>query len=137
MKVFIDTNVMIDFLGERESFFVEASEILSLADEGKIDVYCSSLSYSNAAYVLSRYYVKEDVVDKLSKFHQLCHTATVDDTVVSEALESGFADFEDALQYYSASLANVDVIVTRDTKHFKNTHIPAITPSDFITRIGR
>lgn len=137
MKVFIDTNVMIDFLGERELFFVEAPEILSLADDGRIDVYCSSLSYSNAAYVLSRYYVKEDVIDKLSKFHQLCHTTTVDDTVVSSALESDFADFEDALQYYSASLANVDVIVTRDKKHFKYTNIPAMTPLEFITKVER
>lgn len=137
MKVFVDTNVMIDFLGERELFFKDAAEIFSLADEGKIDVYCSSLSYSNASYILSRYYSKEDVIDKLSKFHELCYTAAVDDAIVSKALKSNFTDFEDALQFYLAKSANADTIVTRDTRHFKNADISVVTPSEFIKKAGR
>ena len=36
MNVFLDTNVVIDFMGEREGFFNEASAIFSMIEDGKI-----------------------------------------------------------------------------------------------------
>ena len=46
MKVFLDTNVIIDFYAQRESFFRPAAIIVDLAMKGNIELCVSSLSFS-------------------------------------------------------------------------------------------
>ena len=58
-KVFIDTNVLIDFLGEREPFYDAAARIVSRADRKEIELMVSSLSYATASYILMRYNPRE------------------------------------------------------------------------------
>ena len=49
-KVFIDTNILIDFLGEREPFYEAAARIVSRVDRKEIELLVSSLSYATASY---------------------------------------------------------------------------------------
>lgn len=74
-KVFIDTNILIDFLGERESFYDAAARIISQADRKEIELMVSSLSYATASYILMRYNPRELVIEKMRKFTPLCKIA--------------------------------------------------------------
>ena len=76
-KVFIDTNILIDFLGEREPFYEAAARIVSRADRKEIDLLVSSLSYATASYILARYNPREMVMDKMKKFTPLCTVTNV------------------------------------------------------------
>lgn len=131
-KVFLDTNVVIDFLGERKNFFLDAAKIICQADNKVITILCSSLTYSNAAYILQHGFSLEEIKSKLTLFSQLCETTTVDKEIVHKALESDYKDLEDALQYYSAMAADAEVIVTRNVKDFVKHEIPVITPTEFL-----
>jgi len=55
MKAFLDTNVMLDFLGERDPFYLSSAKIATLADKGKIEIVVSALSYATVSYFLSKF----------------------------------------------------------------------------------
>lgn len=90
----------------------DALRILSLADMGIIEAYCSSLSLATACYFMEKAKMSHSViVSKLNIFCGYCATTRVDASVVRQALDSEFTDFEDALQYYSALTENADIIL--------------------------
>lgn len=134
-KVFLDTNVVIDFLGERKNYFADAAKIVCLADNKEIMILCSSLTFSNAAYILHHGFTLAEIKNKLTLFSQLCTITTVDEETVQKALDSEYKDLEDAMQYYSAITAEADIIVTRNVKDFAKHDIPVITPTEYLQEI--
>ena len=134
-KVFIDTNVMIDYLAERADFYRPACQILSLAERKKIKLYASSLSFATTSYVLNRVKPTEIVNSALSGFMTLCSPTAVDASIVASALTSSFKDFEDALQYFSAVKSNMDVIVTRNKKDFQDSTLLIMEPQEFLDHL--
>ena len=134
MKVFLDTNVVIDLLDKREPFCQAAVDIFTLAYKRKITLYVSPLTYATAAYLL-RKHGPEQIKILLKNFRQLSHVTTANEAIVDNALTSNFADYEDALQYYSALTQKVDVIVTRNQKDFQLSAIPVLSPDEFLREI--
>lgn len=132
-KAFIDTNVLIDFLGERDPFYDAAARIVSRADRKEIELMVSSLSYATASYILMRYNPQDLVMEKLKKFTPLCTVTNVGAEEVNLSLYSAFSDFEDALQYYSAWKAGATVIITRNKKDFRSSSLPVYTPDEFLS----
>ncbi|MBX2922833.1 MAG: PIN domain-containing protein [Chitinophagaceae bacterium] len=131
-RIFLDTNIIIDFLGERENVYEPAAKILTLADKKKIKVYTSPTSIANAYYLLSKYENAKVALEKIRKFKLICSMSIMDDEVIEKAILSGFKDFEDAMQYFSAIAANCDVIITRNEKDFKNALIPVMDAGSYL-----
>lgn len=133
-KIFLDTNVVIDFLGERPAYFQNAAQIVCHAEMGDLELQCSSLTYSNAAYILRHGFTFEEIKTKLTLFSELCKITPVSEETVRLALASNYRDLEDAMQYFSAKAALADCIVTRNIKDFTDHDIPVITPEEAIDR---
>ena len=131
-KIFLDTNIIIDFLGEREAFYEPAAKIMTLADHKKIKVFTSPTSISNTYYLLSKYENTKTALEKIRKFKVLCTISIMDDEVVEKAINSDFKDFEDAMQYFSALASDCDLIVTRNEKDFKNAMIPVMNGESYL-----
>lgn len=131
-KIFLDTNIILDFLGEREGFYEASAKIMTLADKKKIQVYTSPSSISNVFYVLAKYENSKIALEKIRKFKLLCSMSVMDDEVVEKAIHSNFKDFEDAMQYFSALASNCDVIITRNEKDFKNALIPVMNAESYL-----
>ncbi len=131
-KVFLDTNIVIDFLGERKGFYDFSAKILTLADKKKIKVYTSPTSISNCYYILSRHENSKNVLEKIRKFKLLCGISVMNDEVIEKAINSDFKDFEDSMQYFSALETNCDIIITRNQKDFKNALIPVMNPESYL-----
>ena len=132
MRVFLDTNVVIDFYAKREEFFLPASVIVDLAHKKRIDLVVSSLTFVNAFFILRKVYHKEDLYTKLSKFASICTITRIDEEIVKLCLQEEFADFEDAVQCASAKTLDIDARVTRNPKHFKDFDVKVQTPSEFL-----
>ena len=132
MRVFLDTNVVIDFYARREDFFLPASVIIDLAYKKRIDIVVSSLTFVNAFFILRKTYHKEDLYLKLSKLAAICTITKIDDEIIKLCLQKEVADFEDAVQCASAKTSDMDVIVTRNPKHFKDFDVNVQTPSEFL-----
>lgn len=131
-RIFIDTNVVLDLLGEREPFYNPAAKIVTLADKEKITIVVSALTYSTVFYLLSKYEKRELVIEKIRKFKVLAETADLTDKILEKGLSSKFNDFEDALQYHCALEKSCDIIITRNVKDFKESAIPVFTPVEYL-----
>ena len=131
-SIFLDTNIVIDFLGEREGLYEPAAKIMTLADHKKIKIFTSPTSISNTYYLLSKYENTKIALEKIRKFKVLCSISLMDDEVIEKAINSDFKDFEDAMQYFSALASNCDLIVTRNEKDFKNAMIPVMNGESYL-----
>jgi predicted nucleic acid-binding protein len=133
--LFLDTNVVIDLLGEREDFYDAIAKIVSLADKGKVKLTVSALTYSTVFYILTRFESKEIVKEKIRKFKIIAKTADLTDKIIDKGLASKFTDFEDALQYYFALKTGSSIIITRNEKDFKFSEIPVFNPKEYLSRL--
>ena len=135
--LFIDTDVIIDFLIDRKPFSREAALIFTLIEQKRIKGYASSLTYSNLYYVLRKFESHNSVISKLDSLSKILNILKVDETVIKNAITSGFPDFEDGIQYFCASESRkIDVIITRNTKDFKKSVLPVMTPGDYLKAKG-
>ncbi|MDP5198036.1 PIN domain-containing protein [Flavobacterium sp. DG2-3] len=132
MILFLDTNVLIDLIGEREPYFNEIAIIASLAENKQLKLVTSSLSFVNTVYVVSKEIEKKVVLEALKKLRFICEVSTTDEIVIDKSLISNFNDFEDAVQYFSALHHKSDVILTRNKKDFQNSEISVMSPAEFL-----
>src|SRR6185295_14345069 len=114
MRIFIDTDIILDLLLAREPFFSAATHLFSLAQDGEIEGFVSPLIFSNLFYVLRKALSGPEAVAALRKLRLVTHVIPVDEEMIDLALASSFTDFEDAIQYYAAQAQNLDAIVTRN-----------------------
>ena len=130
--VFVDTDIVLDLLGNRKPFYRHAAELFSIADRSEIKIFVSSLSFSNLNYILSKQYSSIQARKILMKFKTLVTVLSVSDKVVELALLSDFKDFEDALQYFTALENEVNILLTRNLKDYKTAEIPIMTAEQFL-----
>ena len=128
---------MLDFLGEREPFYVSAAKIATLADKREVIVIASALSYATTSYFLTKYEGLEKTKDKLRKFKVISEICELDELIIEKGLNSDFSDYEDSLQYFSALRTECDIIITRNGKDFKKSQIPVMTPDEFLNSIKK
>jgi len=131
-RLFLDTNVMLDLLGEREPFYDFAAKIATLADKGKVKLIVSTLSYSTIFYLLSKYESSKTVIEKLRKFKIISDTSDLTGKIIEKGLSYGFSDFEDALQYHCAIKADCTILITRNGKDFRYSDIPVMTAEEYL-----
>lgn len=136
-RLFLDTNIVIDFLGEREGFYEPAAKILTLADKKEIEILISPTSVTTVYYVLSKFESSKIALEKIRKFKMLCHISIMDDEVVEKAINSNFKDFEDAMQYFSSLASNCDIIITRNEKDFKNALMPVMNAESYLQTLKK
>lgn len=102
MKVFLDTNIMLDFLRERKLFFKPAEEILNLVAIGELSICVSALSFATCNYFLGKEFGLAIAKEKISKFKIISEIVALDELIIEKSLNSNFSDFEDGLQCFSA-----------------------------------
>jgi predicted nucleic acid-binding protein len=135
--LFIDTDVIIDFLIDRKPHSREAAIIFTLIEQKKLKGYASSLTFSNLYYVLRKFESHNKVISKLDCLSKILSILKVDEQTIKNALASGFSDFEDSIQYFCAvEYKKIDVIITRNTKDYKKSEMPVMTPGDYLKTIS-
>lgn len=134
-RLFLDTNVILDLLGERVPFFDSIAKVATLADQKKLTLMVSPLSFTTIEYVLNKYETLESVLNKLRKFKIICEVCEVNEETIDKALNSNFKDFEDAVQYFTALQSNSSIIITRNGKDFKYSTIPIMTAEEYLSSI--
>lgn len=132
MKVFLDTNIIIDFYDKRGEFYYPAAIIFDLAHKNKISLFVSAITFVNAFFLLRKSYPHEELYKSMRELSTLCQITRVDSAIIRKCLEEERKDFEDGVQYESALINNVDVVVTRNIKDFLDFATNVQTPSEFL-----
>src|SRR5947208_3439133 len=101
-KIFLDTDVVLDHLADRQPFAEYAHRLLALAETGGIIACVSSLSFSNLYYILRKLKGHAGALVLLGKLGSLVRISAVTDAEIHAALSSNFKDFEDAIQHFAA-----------------------------------
>jgi predicted nucleic acid-binding protein len=130
MKVFVDTNIIIDILDRRQPFFEDSYKLIQLAVQGKLEAFMGAGAVTDVYYIISRSLhdaekAKEKIIG-LTALVGLCDTTTGD---INAALTFPIDDFEDAVVTATARRERADYIVTRNGEDFENSPVPSINPT--------
>jgi predicted nucleic acid-binding protein len=132
-RVLIDTDVILDFFFDRQPFSESAAQVFSLCETQEIKGFVTPLIISNVYYLLRQTAKHQKVIEKLKLLLSITDILAIDKSVILQALNSNFKDFEDALQNYAAeSDTKIDLILTRNLKDFRNSKLAVLTPDDFM-----
>ena len=132
-KIFVDSDVILDLLAKREPHYEYSARVFTLCDTKKIELYTTSLVFSNVYYILRKIVGIEKAKESLRKLRLLVRVMSVEEKEADLALNSKFSDFEDALQYYTAVKNKMAVLLTRNVKEYKVKDLVIQTPEQFVT----
>jgi predicted nucleic acid-binding protein len=132
-KLFIDTDVVIDFLTDRTPFANAASELFDMNERGQIQVFLSALSINNIYYIVRKYLGRKKTLEIIKELVEITDIIGTGKEEIIRSLSQDFKDFEDSIQYATASgIDDLAAIITRNTKDYTNSEIAVFTPEDFL-----
>lgn len=134
MNIFLDTNVILDFLIQREPFFDDANKIIQVCLRNKASVFIAAHSVLNIDYIIKKLYSKEERKALLKFALDLFEVVDIDKNKLRNALnDDSFSDFEDCVQFECSKQICADYIITRNKKDFVNPLIPILEPKEFLS----
>jgi len=134
---FLDTNVVMDFLADRQPFVQEADMLFRSGYAQRVRLYVASLSFSHIFYLLRRSHGTDAAWQLMIDLRRLVHVVAVDEPVIDQSLHTNLPDFEDALQHFAAaSMPAIEVIVTRDPKGFRGGSLLILTPAEAVAQLA-
>jgi predicted nucleic acid-binding protein len=138
INVFLDTNIIIDLLAERQPFYKYAVEIFKSAHNGDVKLFTSSHSIATSHYLLKKHAEEKELRSILLNVLDFLTIVSVDEGVIKNGLRSIHKNFEDAIQILSAaSVEDIDFIVTRNIKDFKESSILVLPPHEACEKIAK
>ncbi|MBD2092661.1 PIN domain-containing protein [Microcoleus sp. FACHB-1515] len=136
MRTLIDTNIVLDFLLQREPFFQDAELLFQAIDEGEITGYVTATTLTDIFYISRRHTRSiEQARQAVSETLTAMVICPVDRAVLELAFDSGLPDFEDAVQISSAVAQGLEAIVTRDAQGFSSSSIPVLSIQDLLRQV--
>jgi predicted nucleic acid-binding protein len=132
-KLFIDSDVVIDFFTDRAPNANPASELFELNEKGSVRLYLSAVSLNNIYYIVRKFLGHKKALEVLESLTEMTDIIGTTKNEILQALKNNFSDFEDSIQYSSAmTISDLDAIITRNIKDYKNSDIAVMTPLNFL-----
>lgn len=132
MDVFIDTNVLIDVLTKREPFYADSARLWTLAEQGRVTGHISVISFNNIYYIVRKLRSRRVADRMMVVLRDTFAVVPLDKQILDQAIDAGFKDLEDAIQYFSAVRAGTSCIVSRDAGAFPRSDLPVLTPQELL-----
>lgn len=132
MKVFLDVNVVLDVLSNREPFVSDSSSVLSLVESGSIGGFVAAHAITTLFYLLRREVGGKRAQAVLMDLLRVLDVVAVDQDRILQAFALGWDDLEDAVQTSCAAKAEVDYLLTRDQEGFRGSAVPVLSPAEFL-----
>ncbi len=129
IKVYIDTNVYLNSLQERDKEI--SKKVLIFLEKRDIKIFVNDLSIINIHYITRKSINREIIKTELKKILSKHGLVPIDKFIIENSLDSEFKDFEDGVQYFCAKRVEADLIITNNPKDFKNSDIKIMTPVEF------
>jgi predicted nucleic acid-binding protein len=133
VKVLLDTNVLLDVVERREPSFSASYEVFTKSVTKEIEAIVGASSVTDIYYVNRKNCGNSE--QALNSIVDLLKVVTLVDTKaadIQDAINLGFADFEDAVIAVTALRERADYIITGNTKDFSKSPVPAIHPAEFL-----
>ena len=135
MRVFVDTDILIDVLARREQWYQDSVQIWTMAESGKMTGIVSALSLNNIFYIVRKLEGLKTANKSVLLLRNTFELAATTGQIVNQAIDSGLKDYADAIQYFTAIHANADILLTRNIKDFPRNEIPVLDPADYLSQL--
>jgi predicted nucleic acid-binding protein len=132
MKILFDTNVVLDVLLAREPFVGVVAQLLSLADERRIQGVISATTVTTIHYLATKAVGRRKARKHIEELLAIFEVGPVDRNVLVSALDTGLADYEDAVLHETARAAGVAGIVTRNAEDFSGATVTVYAPEELL-----
>lgn len=137
IKIFLDTNILVDLIADRKPFSKQAIEIFRSTEKNKTQLFTSSHSIATTHYLLKKYVKEKELRKIIFNLLEFLNVIPVDIDVLKKGLLSNHKDFEDAVQILCASsITGINYIVTRNTKDYKTSEISVLTPDEMCLKLN-
>lgn len=131
-RIFLDSDIILDLLLDRDNS-EDAAKIFGLLQLKEFQGFTTSVVIANIYYFLKKVYSHSHSIEILRNLRIVLNIIPIDDFIIDSAIESGFSDFEDAIQYYSALKVNAQVIITRNETDYKLSKIYVMNANKFLS----
>ncbi|MCT8335887.1 PIN domain-containing protein [Leptospira sp. 85282-16] len=132
-NVYLDSDIIIDYLYAREPFFQESVQLISLIENKQIKGSISSLIVWNIFYILAKYTNEKTARELIKEFITIIEIIPIDEKIIYQGLNSSIKDFEDSIQYFAAKSKKIGYIITRNKKDYPDGEIKPLSPKEFLT----
>ena len=132
MRVFLDTNVLLDVLTVRAPFYQDAARVWTLAETGRIEAFVATISFSTCYYIVRKQGGARNADKAVRLLRDAFTPVDLTTQILNQAIDAGFSDFEDALQFHSAVHARSACILTRNPGHFPRAPVSVLSPAEFL-----
>lgn len=133
-RVFLDTNILIDYIDNRAGADA-AEQVFACGFSGEVQLFASSLTFANMAYIIKGR-TREEKYDALRQMAGVVEILPVGKPEVSASIAQPVRDFEDMLQYQCAKAAGCDIIVTNNIHDFAEfCDIPFMPAAEFLKQL--
>jgi len=137
MKVFLDANVILDVLANREPFVSNSAAVLSLVESERVEGFVAAHTITTLFYLLQREVGRAKARSILMDLFRVIEIVAVDQDRIHQALAMDWDDFEDAVQASCAAKVEADYLLTRDQEDFQGSYVPVLSPAEFVALHGR
>jgi predicted nucleic acid-binding protein len=134
MRVFLDTNILLDVLLNRPGLVADSEAVILRCESNGDAMFIAWHGLATAYYLLKRGRTEAEAMVEVDKILQWARIADASDASARAARAMSFGDFEDALQAAAAEACAAAVIVTRNITDFARSRITAVSPTEFLLR---
>jgi predicted nucleic acid-binding protein len=132
MRILVDTNVILDVLLDRKPHVQASAALWAALEKGSSHGMLAAHAVTTIHYLIRKQAGNAKATRAMASILSVFEVAAVDGSVIQEALQLTFSDFEDAVTAAAARLAGCEGIATRDPKGFRGSRIRALTPEAVI-----
>jgi predicted nucleic acid-binding protein len=136
-KVFLDINILLDYLIAEREGHSSAQRIIELSVDNKIISYISSITLINIFYILRKQRTESERKEIIESFLVILDIVELDVNLLQLSLYLPIEDYEDSVQYACAEKVDVDYIITGDLKFQKcDLELRRISSLEFLNEIS-
>ena len=135
IKIFLDTNIVIDFFDPTRPEHIDAVEIFAAIENENFQGFLSESVLNTSAYILRKQYTVHSLKEMLSHLLTFTKIIPCNNMLYKKGLQLLSNDIEDAVLYQLAFENNLDYFITSDKKDFKKLSsviLPVITAKDLL-----
>jgi len=135
VRLFLDTNIVLDVLARREPWLHDSAAVLSLLESDRVEGVVAAHTITTLHYLCAKALGREQATLALLDLLKLVSVAPLDQDTILKAIALGWRDFEDSILMLSANDVSADYLVTRNGSDFKGSLIPVVTPSELLSML--
>ena len=135
MKALIDGNILLDVLQNRSPHVEASAQIWKLCETDQVEGFVSALTFADLVYIMRKELTPDSIHEVLKKLAIIFRFTDLSVSDMTEAAAMQWKDYEDAIQSATAKRIHADWIITRNTRDFLKSAVPALTPAEFLENI--